>query len=236
MPSSVLQQAYVLHAKPYREKSLICDLLTELNGRVTVMAHKQKYTNPFQVFTPLQLSLKAGQGDLYFVEQLEQVGESLAIQGERFYSAFYLNELLVKLVKQTFDPENLFHLYQITLNRLNSDEALELILREFEFELLNDLGVLPDFLQTADDGVDIQDDKYYVCLPEQGFVNAYPHARYQYLGQVIKAIAEQNWASDNTLKHAKQLMRQLVQYHLKGQVLKSRELFNPILKKHPSKK
>ncbi|AWB67067.1 DNA repair protein RecO [Saccharobesus litoralis] len=219
------QTAYVLHAKPYRDSSLICDLLTEQDGRVAVLAHKHKFTNPFQVFTPLTLRLKAGHGELFFIEKLDSVGDTLALQGNRLYSAYYVNELIVKLLKRTTDSEYFFQQYQNTLKAIVSDGSLEQPLRQFEMTLLDEMGVWPDLTCVTETGEQIEDSCLYHVDPELGTLLGWDRRKSQYSGKVLNAIQQQDWQVEYAPQLAKRLMRELIQFHLKGQPLNSRKFF-----------
>ncbi len=220
-----LQLVYVLHAKAFRENSLICELLSDVNGRITAMVHKTKYSNPYQLFTRLQLDLKQGHGELYFVNKVEASDDGFPYVGSAFNSACYINELIVKLLKQTVDPSSVFYCYERALQGLRNNEDIEPTLRRFEHQLLNEMGVLPEFSYCGETGEPLQEGRFYQYQANIGFIDAYTTKKPRFLASVLSKIEQENWQDPSVLKQAKWLMRELIHVQLNGQVLKSRDLF-----------
>ena len=141
------QPAYVLHSRPWRESSVIADLFTLKQGRVSVMikgAQKNQGKQPakralVQPFTPLMVSF-TGRGELRTSVQLESAGAPLSILGNGLYSGLYVNELLLKLLALDDPYPNLFAYYQSLLNQLANNEGIEACLRPFEVHLMDELG------------------------------------------------------------------------------------------------
>ncbi|WP_111979116.1 DNA repair protein RecO [Algibacillus agarilyticus] len=227
---NVFQMAFVLHVKPFRESSLICDLLTQFDGRVSVMAYKQKFTNPYQVFTPLVVKLKPGQGDLYFIDKLDHVGNTLPLKTSRLYSAYYVNELIVKLLSRINDSEYFFERYTQTINDLAGTSDIEPCLRQFEMTLLDEMGVWPDLTSETENGHGVQDEATYHVNPELGVMPAWDKHVKAYTGRTLKAIQGADWHDKTTLQTAKLLLRELINFHLGGQILKSRQFFKSMNK------
>jgi DNA repair protein RecO (recombination protein O) len=227
LADSGFQLAYILHAKPFRESSLICEALTQSSGVITIFARKSKYQNPYQVFTPLKLSLKSGKGDLFYIDKLDEVQETLPLAGNALFSAYYVNEIIIKLVKQNADNDYLFKCYQTTLNQLNSQDRIEPILRTFEMALLDCIGVLPDLNNDADSGNALNHQQAYIVHPEVGVLakpdNVHPSQVFNM--NELQLIVEQQWQNPAGLSAAKRLMRQLIHFHLEGKPLKSRQFF-----------
>jgi DNA repair protein RecO (recombination protein O) len=95
------QPAFVLHARPWRETSLIVELLTLDHGRVGVVARGLN--------TPKRHTLKAAlqplqhirvdylpRGELARLIQAEALDVAPVLGGDRLMAAFYVNELLLK--------------------------------------------------------------------------------------------------------------------------------------------
>jgi DNA repair protein RecO (recombination protein O) len=91
--------AYFLHSRPYRESSLLVDFFTAEQGRMSGVSRgvrKARGSVP-QLFQPLLLDV-AGTGELKTLKQVEMAGPALMLAGTPLFSAFYLNELLVRLL------------------------------------------------------------------------------------------------------------------------------------------
>jgi len=231
------QLAFVLHTRAYREHQQLVTLLTECDGKVTavVYAGKTNRSNKkalLQPLTPLKVIL-AGRTSLKKIKQIESVGKSIFLKGNYLYSAFYLNELLVRLLAEHVSCELLFHQYQKSFYALAEQQPLELILREFELTLLEELGLSFDFSP-----VFTQPDAHFYYLPEQGFIDVESLAERMsdgasvtqlsqpcYPGEHLKAIAEQCVDSTEVLYVFKLLMRQVLNQLLGNKPLHSRKLF-----------
>ncbi|HEX7733037.1 MAG TPA: recombination protein O N-terminal domain-containing protein, partial [Rhodanobacter sp.] len=96
------QPAYVLHARPYRETSLLLECLTRDHGRLGVVARgvrgerarlRRSQLEPFQRLA-LDLLLR---GELATLTGAETVGMPLRLGGGHDLAGLYLNELVVRL-------------------------------------------------------------------------------------------------------------------------------------------
>lgn len=217
---------YVLHRKPYRDNSLICELLSQCSGRVTALLHKPKMGDPFQLFQPILLQLKPSNSDLFFVQHSELVGTSITLTGNALYCGFYINELLVRLLKQVVDSQHIFAWYQAALQALAAEPMLEPVLRNFEMDLLEELGTGVDFFHQADSFEAISEQKDYYCLPGSGFVFTDDADPLRIAGADVLALANRQWHDPRIRKLGKQVMRQLIDFQLEGKPLKSRDLFS----------
>ena len=66
--------------------------------------------------------------------------------GKQLFGGFYINELILKLVQRSESYKILFSDYELTLKNLASfPEMQEVHLRRFEFAILKEIGVMPDF-------------------------------------------------------------------------------------------
>lgn|SRR3990167_9055729 len=232
MKRILLQPAFVLHRRPYRETSFLVELFTQDYGCITVIAkgvRKVKSPNQglLQPFTPLFVSC-SGKGDLLLLTHCEPCGEFKSLQGPCLFAGFYLNELLLCLL-QKWDPHsNLYHAYQKTITALQCGTLEEKILRSFEKYLLDELGYgLPTVASASSQHVLILD-SYYRFIPEQGFVlSEYHESARQHLfsGKTLLAIAKEKWEEEGVLLAAKRLIRLVLASLLEGKELYSRHLF-----------
>src|SRR5450755_3103627 len=116
------QQAFVLHAYPYRETSLIVEALTPGYGRVALVARgakrpRSELRGVLQAFQPLALSW-AGAGELKTLLRAEWRGGLPLVSGSALLCGFYLNELLLKMLPREDAHPQLFRDYQSTLGKL----------------------------------------------------------------------------------------------------------------------
>ena len=167
------QAAYVLHARPYRETSLLLECLTRDHGRLGVVARgvrgeraklRRAQLEPFQ---PLALDLLL-RGELAALAGAETVGMPLRLTGDQGLAGLYLNELVVRLtVRQDAQPA-LFDAYARTLARLAAGEPTGWTLRRFERDLLEATGYGLQLRHEADGGEPLQAQAHYRYDVEQG--------------------------------------------------------------------
>ncbi|WP_371195670.1 DNA repair protein RecO [Glaciecola sp. SC05] len=236
---------YVIHRRPYRETSLIVDFFTRQYGRISAVAKGARGASKSDrksLIQPLQLlSFElSGRSQLKNLGIAEALQSSLNLKGTSLYSAFYLNELLMRAIPETEPMSMLFEQYQRTLTALervsNDNTAAEInansiptgdvepILREFELLLLQELGYLPDFNYTADTGEQIIADLSYSFVSEQGFIACSAKQAYALSGRDIISIAQKDF-SPSARRAAKYICRQAFLPIIGDKPLKSRELF-----------
>ena len=122
-----LTTAYVLHQRPFRDSSLIVEVFARDHGRLTVFAHAARGTRSrFATLQPFRALLLGPGAVAVRAPQLtaaENAGERYQLPAAHLMSAFYLNELLIKLVTRHDPHPELFDHYQQTLRQLLSQGA-----------------------------------------------------------------------------------------------------------------
>jgi DNA repair protein RecO (recombination protein O) len=237
----VEQKAFVLHVRPYQENQQLVELLTEHNGKVSALVYVGQSKRSIkkallQPFLPLNVGFKNNNtrnNNLKMLTRVEAESKSYVLIKERLYSAFYLNELLVRLLTDDIICEILFSKYQSTLTALANNSAIAPQLRSFELSLLDELGLSIDFTPVFEENSKYVAGFYYIA--EQGFIPAYHYAIKNITTQWfdtlhLQAIAEQNYDSNAVeligVQHTfKKLMRQIFHHLLEGKPLNSRKLF-----------
>ncbi len=221
--------AYILHSRPFQDDKLLLDLLLQAGGRCRVVARrpskKKGGRSQWPLFTLYQLQL-TGRGELKTVSSLEEVSAGWQLQAEFLFSALYLNELICRIWPADVHSDDLFGLYQHTLQALVRNQGnpamLEPILREFEFAILTELGIALDCTLDAN-GDAICADGFYQWQHEQGFVRAMQG----FSGLDLLAMSQRHWQAQS-LRAAKQLTRMLLKPLLGAQPLMSRSLFSQL--------
>lgn len=216
--------AFVLHSRPYRETSALVDFFTP-QGRLSgvLRGARSKRGSLGRPFLLLEADWKGG-GELKTIIRLDAAGIPLLLAGTALFSALYLNELLVRLLPVEDPHPLLFARYLATLNALAAGEAIEPLLRGFEWQLLEELGYgFP--LDCAGDGQPLQAQASYRLHPDSGFERVEQLQPGLFRGQDLLAISRGDWACPGSLAAAKRLMRQALAAHLGGRPLVSRELF-----------
>lgn len=227
-----LESGYVLHSRPYGDTSVILNCFTERYGKVALIAKgvrnkKIKQRLYVQPFTPLLISWQ-GKSGLKTLVNVEIKGALRHLQDRRLYSAFYLNELLMRLLPDNDDHPQIFSRYVHALEQLYDTAELETILRAFEFSLIQELGYGVDF-QHSINGVEILSDGTYSYIHEAGFVESPPSQAGVFLGAELQAIAVNDYSDATVRRAAKRLARTMLQPLLGGRPLSSRKLFNDMI-------
>lgn len=223
------QAAFCLHRTLYGDTSTILHLLTQDFGRVSVLvkgAKKRKNQANFQLFQPLQVSF-SGKSDLKTLTAIES--EPLQLSAKTSTAALYVNELLMYFLSEQQACHTLFLAYKHMLLTMN-DANLEIPLRQFEFKLLNELGVLADMTIDFQTEQAIAKQAYYVYYPDKGFTLS--SNEQGYLGEHILKVAQQNYDT-LSLQVAKRMMRCCIDWQLAGKQLKTRQLYKQLYHSKP---
>jgi DNA repair protein RecO (recombination protein O) len=228
-----LKAGYVLHTRPYRDSSLLIEFLSREQGRVSLLAKGAKGRKTrggsvaalLQPFNQLTCSW-TGRRELKTLISCEAGAPAPRLAGTRLFSALYLNELLVRLLHHEDPHQQLFDSYEYALQQLAGDLAEELILRPFEFSLLEQLGYGFDLGVDGLSGEPIGDDNWYHYHEDYGLVQVSPEfgdRLPRYRGQDLREMGRGDFLAAGVC--AKQLMRQVLAGHLGDKPLMSRELF-----------
>lgn len=221
---SSMLHAYFLHMRPYRETSFLVDLFTAEQGRLSAVwrgGRRSKSGVP-QLFQPLLVDV-VGTADLKTLRQVEMAGTALMLSGPALFSAFYLNEILVRLLPRDEAQPSLFVFYADTLAGLRHEDPA-LLLRRFEGYLLDALGYGIDFSHDSNSGEPVEAAFSYAFHPDRGFSRSHS-AVAAISGAVLLQLAAGNFSSPQAAAAAKQIHRQALSRLLGSRPLKSRELF-----------
>jgi DNA repair protein RecO (recombination protein O) len=229
------EPAFVLHGYPFRETSLVVELLTRGYGRVAVVAKgarrpKSSLRGVLMAFQPLLVSW-SGKGELHTLLRAEWDGRYRPLKGLPLICGFYLNELLLKLLARHDAHERLFDTYALTLGALLAGGEPGAILRTFEKNLLRDLGYAILLDRDVQSGHPIAAEERYTYVLERGPVSARNDARakgVELLGQTLLDMQADVYSSTLTQQQSKVLMRTLINHYLGDQVLHTRQLLRDL--------
>jgi DNA repair protein RecO (recombination protein O) len=228
------QPSFILRQKKYRETSLIIDVLTRDFGRISLLARgvrtgKSKTAAALQSFTPLTLSYTGG-GELKILTDVNDAQFSLELKGLALYCGFYINELIIYFLHQ-YDPHpELFFDYNSCLVQLADADGqqIQMALRLFELNLIEKIGYGLQLEYDFQNGLPINPKKNYAFDVEQG---AYEDSNGYLTGHTLQALSIKSLSNQQVLLEAKRLMRDVIDFHLQGRPLKSRQVINQIIKR-----
>ncbi len=228
------QPAFVLHSYPYKETSLIVDVLTRDYGRIALMAKgakrpHSKLRGALQTFQPLQIGW-SGKSEVRTLIAAEWVGGLLPLEKAALLCGFYLNELLVKLLAREDPHPVLFDHYVAALNQLAHDESAAIVLRKFELSLLKQTGVAGSLSVSTTTREPVEPDQLYVFDPEHGPREARAYDNTPVVsGKTLLDMAREDYSDATTQLQSKFLMRYLLAHHLGGIPLNTRQILIDLL-------
>jgi len=218
------QPAYVLHARAYRETSLLLEAFTRDHGRVGVVARgvrRERSRLPRGVLQPLQPLLLdwSATGELGTLISAEAASAPFALSGEALLAAIYLNELVLRLSGRGDPHPAAFAAYADCLARLASGTGIGWTLRRFERDLLADLGYA---LLLDRDAVDaaLLPEQDYAYDPESGARTwtAGDGRMPRVSGAALLALGADRTPDAAQLAQLRRLMRSVIRHHLGGEL------------------
>lgn len=230
------EPAFVLHSYPFRETSLLVEIFSRQHGRVPLVARgarrpKSAVRGLLMNFQPLSLSW-FGKHEVRTLHSAEWQGGQPLLQGTALLCGFYLNELLLNLMVRDDPHEQLFDYYQHTLQRLAHGADMASTLRCFEKHLLQELGYALLLEHAADSAEPIDPAMFYRYVVERGAVPDTAGATdgLQVSGKTLRDMAADDYSDAQSARQGKQLMRMLLNHHLGGKILHTRELIKDLTK------
>jgi len=223
------QPAFVLHAYPFRETSLIVEVFSRDFGRVALLARGARRPRSvlrglLLAFQPLELGW-AGKGEVQTLMKAEWQGGQPLLAGKALFCGYYLNELLLHLLPREDAHERLFSVYAQTLRRF-AEGLHESDLRCFERALLQELGYGLT-LETDASGLPLDAAGHYAYEIERGPVRlSRPgNSALSVSGKTLIDLAHDDFTDPRSLAEAKQLMRALIAHYTGGKGLATRKIF-----------
>ena len=221
--------AYLLHAYPYSETSLILEVFARDHGRLAMLARgarrpRSALRGVLHAFQPLELGWFGG-GEVKTLAKAEWLGGIPLLQGEGLLLGYYLNELLLKLLPREDAHAVLFDAYASALAALSRGATETAELRRFEKTLLRELGY-GLVLERDAHGQTVDAGRSYRYQVERGAVAADETDSGQAIsGKTLLDLAGDNYADARSLAESKQLIRYLLAHYLAGQPLQTRRVF-----------
>ncbi len=243
--------AFVLHTYAYRETSLLIEVFTRRRGRLSLIARGARRPRsalrgillPFQ---PLSIAW-FGKSELKTLKTAESQRIYPQLAGAALLSAFYLNELMLKLAQREDPHEGLFDAYdaallglQPTAREADGENAatarlkrIAAALRRFEKLLLKELGYGLMLEHEAESGAPVVAHRRYRYVVEKGPMAAQPgagatHDAVQLSGKTLLDLSRDDYDDPVTAQQSKQLMRFVLNHFLNGVQLHTRQLIKEL--------
>ena len=226
----------ILHHRAWSETSLILDVFSLVHGRLSVMARGARSGRRGQaaLLQPLRrLNLSwSGRSEMVTLTGAEAAGQPWRLEGGRLLSAFYLNELLLRLLHRHEPHAELYQAYADSLDRLAGSDDQERVLRLFEKHLLRTLGYGLVLDHETRSGRPVRADQEYYYLfdhgPDTGKLDSGDAVRIS--GRTLLALhSEAHWDRD-IARESKRLLCGIIDSHLDNRPLQSRKLYRAYMK------
>lgn len=234
----LLQPAYLLHHRPYRDTSRILELLTREHGRVSVFARgargaKSALGPVLQPFNRVLASWSVGR-EAGTLVSAELDGAPQAMPTARMMSGFYLNELLLKLLTPHDAHPALFDLYAVAIQDLKDLVDEGRTLRLFEKRLLQELGYGLSLEREAESGDLVHSGRQYRYVFEYGVMpltevqDVVRSDAWRFAGTSLLSLAREELHDPASCADARRLLRGALERLLDGRGLKSREILREL--------
>jgi len=232
------EPAYVLHARPWRETSLLLELLTEHHGRVGLVARGVQGPRRHVLraaLQPLQHIRFDGvqRGELAQLRTAEAIDAAPRLSGDAGLAAFYVSELTLRLAPRQDPHSGLYELFGQVRERLRAGAPLAWTLRRFERDLLDALGFGLD-LSREGDGGPVDPAARYRLDPEHGprrvlseRIDAGGRSQTA-TGRALLALAADQLPEADDLQGLRRVLRTLLAHYLGARGLKSWELMGEL--------
>ena len=231
------EPAFVLHTRPWRESSLLVEVLSANHGRIGLLARGVQGAKRHVLraaLQPLQLiRLDAvHRGELAQLRSAEALDAAPQLTGEATLAAFYVNELVLRLAPRQDPAPELFDAYGLVRRRLATEPSLAWTLRRFERDLLEALGVGFPF-DVDGDGTPVDAAARYRLDAEHGprrLISDRGHGDRSdaATGRALLSLAEDTMPDADDLAGLRRALRPVLLHLLGGRALKSWDLIGDL--------
>lgn len=226
-----LEPAYLLHHYAWRDSSRILELITRSHGRVSVFARAARRGGSalpaaLQPFAELLVSWM-DRGDAGQLTGAERVRATAILAGDHLMSAFYANELLIKLLPRHDPHPALFDAYAILLERLHDAGTHPArALRLFEKCLLEELGWGLNLEVDAGRGLPVEASRAYRYRIDGGAeaIDGVAEGALVFAGASLLSLAREDLGDERSLADARRLLKAALEQCLDGRPLRTREV------------
>lgn len=227
--------AFVLHARAWRETSLLVEALCADHGRIGLVARGVSTPKRHALRAALQplqcVRLEAVQrGELATLHSAEAIDAAPRLAGDAVLAGFYLNELTLRMAPRQDPLPTLHAAYARTRAALLDVDVTSLAwtLRRYERDLLEAIGFGFDWYVDGD-GAAIDPAARYRLDPEHGprrllRDRGSAERSEAATGVALLALAGDHAPMPEDLASLRRPMRELIAHHLGGRGLKSWEM------------
>ncbi len=230
-----MDSAFILNRRPFRDNSLLVDLLTQESGRITCVARVAKKRGKIMAGTLEPFRLLGinwiGRGDVQTLTLAEEQGR-YRISVSELCKALYLNELILKLLPKHAPAHTLFKAYQWAIQQLTLDSQSTLQLMQCELAILEALGYSFRYSTEHQTGAVLQSHYDYRYHPDSGLsvdsnmmsANQSQSAGVAISGKLLIKLNERSTLNENEQYELRHFLNRFIDILLAGKKLNSRKL------------
>ena len=215
--------AWVLHKQWSGDTSARVIFFTRDKGIVQALCQggrAPKKQALLQAFIPLWVSFNV-RSNWHYVNKLEMLSSALNLTNQSLFAGLYVNELLYLTLRPLDAHQELYDAYEATIHELNKpliNSSLEIILRRFEWTLLQSIGYGISLTHESSTGLPILSTNQYKFIPEEGLIQT----QQGIIGSHILALADDKLDDRDVRKVAKYIMRVVIDHAVGNREIKSR--------------
>jgi DNA repair protein RecO (recombination protein O) len=230
-----LSPTYLLHQRAWRETSRLLEIWSREHGRIGLVARGVRRPNSpqrslLQPFMPLLMSWSQ-RGELGNLGAVEASGMAATLRGRPLMAAFYMNELLLRLLPRQDAHPGLYDAYALTLDALAGVKPAA-ALRVFETQLLSAIGYGLSLGQTSSgEDVDVETDYLYDLEDGPRPAQGRKGPGVPVSGRALLALQSGALDDADDLKAAKRLLAAALERHLDGRALKTSGVMRALARK-----
>jgi DNA repair protein RecO (recombination protein O) len=231
-----LTPVFVLHQYPWRETSRIVEIWSREHGRLGLVARgvrrpKSPFRGLLQPFMPLLLSWSL-RGELGNLTGAEMTGVRTTLRGRPLLAAYYLNELLLRLLPRQDIQASLYDCYVATLGCLARKERPAASVRVFEKRLLAAAGYGLNLEYVLPLRIPVQPDMQYSYDLDAGPTLAVGRRSHGLLitGRALLALGREQLDDAEDLRAARRLLQAALERRLDGRPLKTSSVMRALSK------
>lgn len=229
--------AFVLHVWPWSETSLLVDALTREYGRVFLVAKgarrpSSQYRSYLVPFHPLLLSW-TGRNEAKQLREALWQGSWEPADGEAALSAWYVNELLIRLTAREMVLPGLFEHYAYVVRALHEGGAAHApLLRSFEWALLKRSGWFPS-VEEDPEGLPAGAARGYSFV--EGVIRPVREGelpvegRGVYTAEAVADLVEGRFSEKGRQNAHRDLLREVLLFHMGGRTPASRRVMHGLI-------
>lgn len=229
-----LEHGFILHQRPFKNTSQLVDVLTAEHGRIGLVAHgsRRKSGNRahLQPFVPVRVSW-VRRGELGRLTHIEPDSKPFDLSSERLLAAFYVNELVLRMLARDDPNVDVYSCYSQCLKALAEQAEVARCLRLFELGFLNALGYGLDLERDTRTGGPIEPDGRYVFEFETGAraIASGDDERAAYWGRELISLRSRRLDDRDSLRAARHLLERVLNAYLGERPLRSRTVLRDIV-------